>query len=111
MEYLDLMYFGYPNQPESLKNESDFIAEVKERFPKVELKDAYDSIKGYRQEVYLDKEQSDDYYAWIIAHGWMNCSLLGTLMFMDKTQGEKLKNYVSLAKSQYPSKFKTQVES
>ena len=46
MKHQDLMYFGYEWDADSKKNGTDFIAEIK---------DAYDSIKGYRQEVYLEE--------------------------------------------------------
>lgn len=102
--YQDLMYFGY--EWYSKKNETDFIAEIKAKFPNVELKDAYDSIKGYRQGVYLEKTESDNYWSWLIAHGWLELSLTGQLMLMDKSQSDKLSTYISLAKSQYPQNFK-----
>ena len=66
MKYQDLMYFGYGWDSDSKKNETDFIAEIKAKFPNVELKNAYDSIKGYRQEVYLEEAESDNYWAWLI---------------------------------------------
>jgi dsDNA-binding SOS-regulon protein len=106
MEYQDLIYFGYDSEPESKMYETDFIKEIKEKFPNVELKDAYDSIKGYRREVYLDKPESDNYWAWLIAFGWLEFSLKGQLMLMDEEQKEKLLNYINLAKSQYPNNFK-----
>lgn len=108
MEYQDLIYFGYEWDANSKKNETDFIKDIKAKFPAVELKDAYDSIKGYRQEVYLEEAESDNYWAWLIAHGWLSFSLTGQLMMMNKDQKEKLNNYINLAKSQYPKNFKTQ---
>jgi hypothetical protein len=104
--YQDLIYFGYEWDADSKKNETDFITEIKDKFPNVKLKDAYDSIKGYRQEVYLEKKESDNYWSWLIAYGWLEFSLTGQLMLMDKSQSDKLKSYISLAKSQYPQNFK-----
>ena len=107
MKYQDLMYFGYEWDADSKKNETDFIAEIKAQFPNVELKNAYDSIKGYRQEVYLPETENDNYWAWLIAFGWLEFSLTGQLMLMDKNQKAKLHNYINLAKSQYPKNFKS----
>lgn len=107
MKYQDLMYFGYSWEDNSQKNENDYISEVKGRFPNVELKDAYDEIKGYRQEVYLEEAESDNYWAWLIAHGWIELSLTGQLMLMDESEKEKLLKFISLAKEQYPHKFKS----
>jgi hypothetical protein len=106
MKYQDLVYFGYAFDGDSQKNETDFIAEIKERFPTVELKNAYDSIKGYRQEVYLEETESDNYWAWLIAFGWFEFSLIGQLMLMDKEKYAKVHTYIDLAKSQYPQNFK-----
>ena len=106
MKYQDLMYFGYEYNADSKKNETDFINEIKERFPNIELIDAYDSIKGYRQEVYLEENESDNYFSWLIAFGWVELSLTGQVMLFDKEQKEKLYRYINLAKSQYPNNFK-----
>ena len=106
MKYQDLMYFGYEWDSESRNNQNDFISEIKSRFPNVELKDAYDSIKGYRQEVYLEENESDNYWAWIIAHGWLELSLTGQLMLMNEENKEELLKYLDLAKTQYPQNFK-----
>lgn len=109
MKYQDLLYFGYEHEIDSMKYQTLFIAEIKEKFPNIELKDAYDSIKGYRQEVYLDENESNNYWSWLIAFGWLEFSLSGQLMLMDIDKKEKLLNYINLAKSQYPDKFKSDV--
>jgi hypothetical protein len=106
MEYQDLLYFGYEFDTDSKKHETDFIAEIKEKFPNVQLKNAYDSIKGYRQEVYLDKTDADNYWAWLIAFGWLDFSFTGQLMQMNKDLIADLRRYIDLAKSQYPQNFK-----
>lgn len=103
MVYLDLLYFGYEWESDSEKLESDFITEIKERFPNVELKDAFDEIKSYRQEVYLDETEEDNYFAWLIAFGWLDASLTGQLILMDR---EEYLMYLELAKTQYPENFK-----
>jgi hypothetical protein len=108
MEFQDLMYFGYEFDADSRKHEKEFKIEVKEKFPNVILKDAFDSIKGYRQEVYLEESERDNYWSWLIAHGWFNLSLTGQLMSMDYGQKEKLLNYIDLAKKQYPQNFKSE---
>ena len=97
------MFFGYEWESDSEKLESDFIAEIKERFPNVGLKDAFDEIKGYRQKVYLDETEEDNYFAWLIAFGWSGCSLL---ILMDGEKIVKLLGYLELAKTQYPENFK-----
>ena len=110
-KYMDLLYFGYdfPGE-ESLKYENDFKKEIQERFPNVELNDAYDSIKGYRQEVYLEKENQDNYYSWLIGKGWMNMSMTMQLIMMsahnEPEQKEKFESAIALAKKQYPEAFK-----
>jgi len=105
MKYQDLMYFGYAWEKDSKKNENDFISAIKEKFQNVQLKDAYDSIKGYRREVYLEESESDNYWAWLIAFGWIELSLTGQLMLMDKGQKDIIIKYINLAKSQYPQQF------
>ena len=113
LEYQDLLYFGYDWNEEAKENkkfQDDFIKEIKIKFPKVKLKDAYDSIKGYRQEVYLDKENSDNYYSWLIGNGWFEFSLTMQLIMMSVNQEPeskiKFERYVDLAKKQYPEAFK-----
>ncbi|MBC7383013.1 MAG: hypothetical protein H7296_08470 [Bacteroidia bacterium] len=107
MKYQDLMYFGYEYDADSKKNETDFMNEIRLMFPNVQFKDAYDGIKGYRQEIYLEEAEGDNYWAWLIAFGWLELSLTGQLMLMDKNQKEKLHKYINLAKSQYPQNFKS----
>lgn len=106
MKYQDLLYFGYEWDAESKQFETEFISEIKEKFPNVELKDAYDSIKGYRREVFLEESESENYWPWLIAHSWLEFSLTGQLMLMDADQKDKLLKYINLARSQYPEKFK-----
>jgi len=110
MKYQDLLYFGYEWEADSKKNETVFIAEIKERFPNAELKNAFDGIKGYRQEVYLDETESDNYWAWLIAFGWLEFSLPGQLMLFDRSQKDRLHKYINIAKSQYPQNFKQEVK-
>jgi len=105
---MDLMYFGYDFPDERSMNkkaQADFISEVKAKFPDVVLNNAYDSIKGFRQDVRLPKERKDDYYAWLIAHGWFNLSLSVNLIMMDEKQKDEANRLVALAKSQYPDNF------
>ncbi len=106
MEYQDLLYFGYSWEPESIINQSLFIKGIYEKFPNVELRDAYNEIKGYRQEVYLNSSDSENYWIWLVAYGWIDYSLTLTLMLNDDESYEKVKNYIERAKEQYPEKFK-----
>jgi hypothetical protein len=112
LEYQDLLYFGYSfgeDAEESERFEKEFKEEIETRFLNVKLKDAHDSIKGYRQEVYLEQKDSDEYYAWLIALGWFEFSLTMQLIMMsheEPEQKEKFDKYFALAKEQYPEKFK-----
>jgi hypothetical protein len=111
IEYQDLVYFGYDYEQGSEKAQVDFMREIKEKFPNVEFKDAYDNIKGYRQEIYLKKENSDNYYSWLIGAGWFELSLFFQLLMMsagkEPEQKAKFDKYFNLAKEQYPQNFKS----
>lgn len=109
MEYQDLVYFGYEWNGFSKTNETDFIDQIKIRFPDVKLNDAFDSIKGFRQEVYLPANNRDNYYAWLLAHGWAEASLTFQLMMMHPDKKEEIKRYINLAKDQYPQNLKTKL--
>jgi hypothetical protein len=110
--YQDLVYFGYDHEPkeaaEAREAEKEFMETLKERFPEVEFKNAYDYIKGYRREVYLPQGSSDSYYAWIIAFGWYDFSLTMSMMFMSPDKKEDAQKYIELAKSEYPQNFKSE---
>jgi hypothetical protein len=113
LEYQDLLYFGYDFSEEAAENRQlqiDFIKEIKERFSEVALEDAYDNIKGFRQEVYLPKKENNNYYSWLIGKGWFEMSLGMQLLIMsastDNEKKETFNKYVSLAKEQYPESFK-----
>lgn len=112
LEYQDLLYFGYDWSEEAAENrkfQKEFMEELKARFPNVKFRDAYDSIKGFRQEVYLEKENSDNYYAWILAFGWFDFSFSMQLIMMsykEPDQKEKFDKYMTLAREQYPQNFK-----
>jgi hypothetical protein len=112
LEYQDLVYFGYDHEPkeaaEAREAEREFMETLKERFPEAEFKNAYDSIKGYRREIYLPQGSSDSYYSWIIAFGWYDFSLFVSIMFMSPDQKEDVKKYIKLAKTEYPQNFKTE---
>jgi aspartokinase len=104
----DLVYFGYVWDDDSYSNQVEFMKEVETKFANVEFSEAYDSIKGYRKEVILKDEQKDDYYAWIMAHGWHWSSLTVSLMLMDKGQKEEAERLIDLAKETYPENFKSE---
>lgn len=109
-DYMDLLYFGYDFDKGSLESQEEFISEIKKRFPNAVLRDAYDSIKGYRQEVYLDKAENDNYYAWLFGKQLHESSLTCQLIMMsasrDSEQKAKFEKYFALAKKQYPEAFK-----
>ena len=104
---MDLMYFGYEWDDNSPKFESDFKEEIVKTFPDVKLIDAYDSIKGCRQEVHLPEDQEDNYLSWIIGNGWLNMSFTMQIMMMDKERVDEFKRIFALAKEQYPHAFKS----
>jgi hypothetical protein len=104
--YTDLLYFGYEYEDDSKSNETTFMKEVKEKFPNVQFKDAYDSIKGYRQELFLEESEKDNYFAWILAQQYYGMSFTMQLMMLDPEQKEKFTKYFNLAKSLYPEVFK-----
>ena len=107
-EYGELLYFGYPYEDESEKYQNDFIKEVNEKFPLAKLKDAYDEIKGYRQQVNIPKGEKENFMAWLIAYGWFDFGLTIQILRMstDKESEELLKKYIDKAKEQYPNNFK-----
>ena len=106
---MDLVYFGYAYEGDSQNLEKEFIDEIKSKFPECELKNAYDEIKGYRREISLPDELKDDYYTWIFAFGWAECSLSASLMMMGDNV-DSARKYIDMAKSQYPEKFKSEVD-
>jgi len=101
---MDLMYFGYDYEDDSRVLEIDFKKEVKEKFGSVELKNAYDQIKGYRQEVYLPIELKENYYMWLIAEGWFQMSMNLQLTMQGNT--EEFKRLIELTKIKHPEAFK-----
>lgn len=103
---MDLMYFGYTWDDDSRQNQCDFIKEIKEKFPNVQLKDAYDGIKGYRYEVWLEDSQEDDYMSFLIGGGWTYLSLSLQIDMTSKEKQNKVKRWIDLAKQQYPQNFK-----
>lgn len=111
LKYQDLIYFGYDwvdEATENRSNQNQYIKEIKERFPHAHLRDAYDDIKGFRQEVYLYAEDNDNYYSWLIGKQWFELSLTMQLLMMssESEHSEKIERYFKLAKKQYPEVFK-----
>lgn len=109
LEYQDLLYFGYEFEKESARYQAEFIKEIKDRFPNVRLENAFDSIKGFRQVVYLDKANEDNYYSWLFGKQWHEASMTMQLIMMSCDQPEykeKFDKYFTLAKKQYPEAFK-----
>jgi len=100
---MDLVYFGYEWESDSRSLEQEYIKEVKEAFPDVQLKNSYDEIKGYRQSVYLDENRKEDYLVWALAFGWFNCSM--TLTLLIRQDEEKALELIEKAKEKYPEKF------
>jgi len=105
---MDIMYFGYGygKDDHAREYQSDFINEVKKFFPNVRLEDAYNEIKGYRQSVYLEDSEKDNYLAYLIGKGWIDFSLTLQIAMMDKDELDNIKGWFKLAKQQYPEAFK-----
>jgi hypothetical protein len=103
---MDLMYFGDESDGNSQSNQIEFINEVKELFPNVVLKNAYDSIKGFRQEVHLDDKDEDNFYSFVIGKGWIHSSLFMGITMRTKEKKEDFNRWFSLAKKRYPEAFK-----
>ena len=105
---MDLMYFGGDYINESAKLEKEFKDSIVKTFPDVKLVNAYNDIKGFRQEVYLLEEQEDNYLSWLIGDGWFEMSFTMQIMMMDKEQRAKFERIFALAKKQYPQAFKSE---
>jgi hypothetical protein len=106
---MDIMYFGYSfgeDAAESRQNETDFIKEIKEAFPNVKLKNAYDEIKGYRQEVWLEDEQQEDYHCFLFGKGWFELSLTLQIAMMSDDKHDDIKHWIELTRIKYPEAFK-----
>jgi hypothetical protein len=112
LKYTDLLYFGYDfDEKESAENrqfQADFKSEITVKFPIVKLKNAYDEIKGFRQEVYLEESEKDSYFAWLIGAGWFEFSFHMQIIMMSGEPEHKSEfyKYYELAKQQYPKAFK-----
>lgn len=113
LKYQDLLYFGYDWSDEGSENareQARFIKEIEDKFPNVRLRDAYDNIKGYRQEVYLPENENDNYYSWLIGKQWVEVSLTMQMIMISASgepeQKERFDKYLLLAKKQYPESFK-----
>lgn len=97
----DLIYFG-----EDEKLESEFINEFSCSFPKTVFTDEYHETKGNRQGIRFTCESEKDYFMWIIAHGWANCSLNTCLLMMDSDRRKERKEIIRMAKLKYPHCFR-----
>ena len=100
----DLLYFGY--QPDSLSMRSEFRQEIENAIPNAIYDDVDDPIKGSQISATFPNEETDNYYSWLIAHGWFEASLDMQLMMMDKTRREDFDRVFELSQSQYPECFK-----
>jgi hypothetical protein len=103
----DLMYFGYEFDENSRTFQSDFIKEIKEFFPNVVLKDAFDDIKGYRQAVILEEPDKDNYFSFLVGKGWYKLSLTMQIALRDKSEKQNVDKWLALAKIQYPEAFES----
>ena len=101
------MYFGSAYEPKTSDFEKDFISEIKAVFPNVTLKDAYDDIKGCRQEVHIDELYKDNYFSFLIGKGWFQMSLTMGIALRSESEKENCDRWILLAKEQYPDAFKS----
>ena len=89
----DLVYFGYDFRggEESSNNralQEKYIHRIKELFPEVVLKDAYDQIKGFRTAVKLPEDKKDEYFIFMTGEGWFGNSL-GLLVMEGTAEGRE----------------------
>jgi hypothetical protein len=104
---IDLMYFGNSfDNYEGPKIEKEFIELVTLAFPNVKLDNAYDEIKGYRQQVEIPDEQQDEYLAWIIGEGWGHMSLVIKVLKLEKDENGEFYRIYKIAKEKYSESFK-----
>jgi hypothetical protein len=103
---MDLMYFGYEWEDDSASLEQEFISDVKKVFPNVILKNAHDSIKGYRQEVWLDDSEEDNFNSFLFGKQWYEFSLTIQIAMMSREEKPNIVKWINLAKKQYPEAFK-----
>ena len=108
---IDLVYFGYDNPGEESENaqkeQKEFMETLKERFPTVSFKEAYDEIKGFRQEIFLDAELKEQYYTWIFGWGWHHYSLMVSIMMANIDGSGEAEKYLDMAALEYPQNFKS----
>ena len=104
---MDIIYFGngYEKDDPARYYEQEFIKEVKEFFPNVQLKNAYDEIKGYRQSVFLDDTQKDEYMSYLIGKGWVEFSLTFQIALMSEEKKNDIERRFKMAKEKYPEAF------
>ena len=103
---IDVVYFGKSYEegnPQLL--EQQFKAAVQKEVKNIQLTDAYDDIKGYRLSVNVEESEIENYYAFIIGNGWIDCSLTVSLMFLQNKEA-KIKKLIEIAKVKYPQNFK-----
>ncbi len=109
-KFTDLVYFGYDHYGEKADNpqkeEKEFMETLKEKFPSVTFKDAYDQIKGFRGDVFLDDKLKEQYYTWIFGWGWHHYSLMLTIMMSNIDGSREAEKYLDMAILEYPQNFK-----
>lgn len=97
----DLLYFGHDVDANAVNHahlEDDFIKEVKQKYPLARLRNRYDS--GFKQKLELPGVSQEDYYMWLIARGWANCSL-SFAVISSKRKNELMER----AQEEYPDAF------
>ena len=102
---VDLIYFGDEYDEGSEQHETEFLKEIKHDFPDVKLENAYDPIKGYRQQVTLSDEQELDYQVWLIGFGWFTYSFALNLVLCDDRNEPLIDKLLVLARERYRDSF------
>lgn len=88
-EFYDLVYHGYEWENDSIKRQAEFRKLVKNNFHDLEIKDAFDGIKGYRTELYADVGFDRKlYFSFLLAFGFSSASLSLQLLKMRGNKSE-----------------------
>jgi hypothetical protein len=84
--YTDILYFGYDwdeKAQENCEKEKAFLAKSAVAFPAIVCYDAYDSVKGYRQEVALPISEKHNFIMWLMEHNFLLCSFNYQMLLLE----------------------------
>ena len=104
----DLIWFNYTHEEESKRVRREFVGELISQFPNANLEDVYDRVNGIGLRVNnLTMLGESNYYSWVIAHSYYSFSQALSQMMTEEEHKEKLDYCISLAKQEYPEKWRT----